>query len=156
MGIRRLALHHSLEYTPDGGVDGSGAVATKKYLSEANQPAQYIDTSCVTAGNEYEISFSYKALDGDTTNVPSAKIRKSEWDSSSKVLSNAGRVDLTRTDIVSVGEWTTLKYLWTADEAAANVDSLRLYIAGGSQRIMLDNVSFIKIGSGRRERRRLK
>eukprot|EP00526_Cylindrotheca_closterium_P003088 CAMPEP_0113602820 /NCGR_PEP_ID=MMETSP0017_2-20120614/955_1 /TAXON_ID=2856 /ORGANISM="Cylindrotheca closterium" /LENGTH=1570 /DNA_ID=CAMNT_0000511183 /DNA_START=2723 /DNA_END=7435 /DNA_ORIENTATION=+ /assembly_acc=CAM_ASM_000147 len=149
------SFHHSLQHSPDGGVGGSGAVATIVNLSQSNKPAQFLDASCVEAGNEYEIAFSYKIVGGDFSSVPRAKIETKEWDATGKNLAR-GRAHPTGTSTSVDGEWTTLKYQWTADNTAGKADQLRFYIDGGAQKIMVDNVLFTKTRGGRRERRRLR
>jgi len=142
--------HHSIDFQATGGVAGSGALATSKTLAQANQPVQSLDVSCIDLGDVFEVSFTFKVVSGGTSNLPKARIEVASFMEDTK-RKKTTRVDTLASPEVSnyvAGEWTTASNMWTVGNSAANADVLKLYIVGGSQKILLDKVSITKISSG--------
>lgn len=145
------AFHHGIDLQETGGADGSPALASKKSLNVGNNLAQYLDISCLEAGAVFDLSLSYKIMDYDnnpnpqTNPLPYVILQAQDFDTSdlsNKLLSTANNVFFhTSSEATDSGGWTTISGEWIINQEEANADKLVMFLRGGSQRIVIDNVS---------------
>lgn len=123
--------HHSIVHTMEG-VGASGAI-----LSKTHNPAQWIDATCIEAGDVFELSFAYKIVAAGTSKLPFSIINRNSFTGGTYTVD---------------GEWTTVTDTWTVTDQDANQDKVMFRVGGGNQKILLDNVSIAKVGSRRQLR----
>lgn len=141
------AFHHGVELEETGGVGGSPALRSTKALNTGNNIAQAIDGSCLEAGNEYDVSFTFKILSGSDANKPYIRLVSENFDTSNparKVLTTT-KVDVFRTSSseseVLNDDWITISGVWVIDDVIAKADKHVFHVGGGNYEVIIDNVS---------------
>jgi len=138
-----FSKHFGADLLENGGVDGSPALASTA-AHRANNLAQYLDISCLEAGGVFDISLSYKILEynGDS---PYLTLHLKNFDTSD--LSNKRLIDNSRKYFKVPDEdfdpdgWNTITGEWIVKEMDTKADILMMWMGGGNQRYVIDNVS---------------
>jgi hypothetical protein len=140
------AFHHGINLLETGGIDGSPALGSTKALNTGNNIAQAIDGSCLKAGEEYDLTFSFKVASGSGTYIPQVRIQSQSLDTSdpSKKRFNTVKTDVFRpASGIDPDGWTTISGVWVINEKVANADKHIFNVGGGNYKVIVDNV-FIK------------
>lgn len=133
-----LRLHCSGDsFASSAGVDGTGALSSVQSCN----PMQYLDTSCLVEGAEYDIEVSFKIVDGagaeitDATAFPSVRLTTTGDQTRHTTLASATSY---------TGGWGTMSGTFTVGAILADPATAQFRIYGGPDSLVIDNVSMIK------------
>lgn len=139
------AFHYGIELQETGGIGGTPALASTMAINTGNSIAQSIDGSCLEAGNEYDVSLSYKIVDyNGSDHLPYIRLEGQQYSMSDpankRLVTTSTKVFPTTSESES-SDWNTISGVWTIDENIANADKHLFYVGGGGYKIIIDNVT---------------
>jgi len=143
------AFHHPIEWQKIGGINGSPALATSTALNRGNNIAQSLDCTCLEAGNEYDVSFSYNITeyDGSSNNLPYIGLQSQKYltdDPKNKRFETISTPKLPMSAQNVNDDWTKVSGVWKIDEEIAKADKHIFFVGGGAHKVVIDNVTIRK------------
>lgn len=148
------SLWASPVWMPTSGVDETGALeTTTRSWVGGHYPLQYLDMSCIEAGNMYLLNVDYRNSDfaapckGDFFSCPAIEIAFKRFDAvTGKFVTALPNKKYTTTSPSPSGyTFSHIQAMWSPSEEELSVDQIQFYITGGSGNIILDNVSMKRV-----------
>ena len=150
-----LHFGSTIVFSPNEGVGGSGALkTTNRKNMHVDSVYQYLDTSCVVAGNTYEISISYRNVDKSGVTMPACLGNSNDCPSAFGTyqtynLETGGRTigyfGMANTNLpYQMNGFNTMTGTWTASSVHAAADSIYIRIVGGTGQFILDDISITR------------
>ena len=142
-------------FSSDEGVGGSGALKTTTRTNmRGDSVLQRLDTSCIQAGNTYEISVSYRNVDQFGVTLPACAgvpadcpralgtYASFNWETGGDTF---GFFGMANTDLpYQTTGFNTISGTWTVSSVQGDADMLHMRIEHGTGQFIIDNVSVVR------------